>query len=235
MIGGSGNDELRQTQDSPAVIDGGAGNDRIAGGAKDDRLTGGDGKDTITGGTGADRLDGGAGDDSLSDADGGRDWLGCGDGRDSARADKVDVRSACEKVTYGKAGKPSAGPPTPAAPPLSTPTAARVRGTRVIHGHGGLVGAPGAPGVKVDRRIVADIRWLQAKYRVAVSAQAATTAQAAAGALSGLSLEIVPAAGGSWSDVDRLAKWAEPSPNHARAPFSRVGYHGDPGHGRGTG
>jgi hypothetical protein len=44
----------------------------------------------------------------------------------------------------------------------------------------------------------------------------------------------VPGPGGSWKDVDRLAKWAEPRQNHPRAPFRWVGYNGDRNHGRGN-
>ena len=51
----------------------------------------------------------------------------------------------------------------------------------------------------------------------------------------GLALDIVPnkAAGGTWNDIDRLAKWAEPKQNQPRPPFRWVGYDGDANHGRG--
>jgi hypothetical protein len=39
---------------------------------------------------------------------------------------------------------------------------------------------------------------------------------------------------GSWDDVDRLAKWAEPRQNYPRPPFRWVGYNGDVNHGRGN-
>ena len=42
------------------------------------------------------------------------------------------------------------------------------------------------------------------------------------------------AAGGDWNDIDRLAKWAEPTQNGPRYPLFRwVGYNGDAHHGRG--
>jgi hypothetical protein len=47
----------------------------------------------------------------------------------------------------------------------------------------------------------------------------------------GLAVDIVPGPGGSWADVARLARWAEPRQNRPRAPFRWVGYNGDYNHG----
>jgi Tol biopolymer transport system component len=81
------------------VIYGEAGNDTIVGGAGDDRLYGGRGNDVITGGPGADRIDGGPGSDSIDVADGERDVVECGDGRDRVVADAYDiVAKSCEIV-----------------------------------------------------------------------------------------------------------------------------------------
>ena len=42
---------------------------------------------------------------------------------------------------------------------------------------------------------------------------------------------LVPAPGGSWAEVARLARWAEPRQNRPRAPFRWVGWNGDFNHG----
>lgn len=78
---------------------GGAGNDRLRGGPGWDCLYGERGNDRISGGPGYDRLYGAAGDDRLSAADGERDVVSCGSGRDYAVVDAVDrVGSDCERV-----------------------------------------------------------------------------------------------------------------------------------------
>ena len=53
----------------------------------------------ITGGAGADRVSGGAGSDSIDVADGERDRVDCGRGRDRVVADSYDiVATSCEVV-----------------------------------------------------------------------------------------------------------------------------------------
>jgi hypothetical protein len=47
----------------------------------------------------------------------------------------------------------------------------------------------------------------------------------------GLAVDLYPGPGGSWREVARLAKWAEPRQNHTRPPFRWVGFNGDPMHG----
>ena len=47
----------------------------------------------------------------------------------------------------------------------------------------------------------------------------------------GLAVDIAPGAGGTWADVSRLARWAEPRQNHPRLPFRWVGFNGDYNHG----
>jgi hypothetical protein len=49
----------------------------------------------------------------------------------------------------------------------------------------------------------------------------------------GLAVDLYPGPGGSWDQVDRLARWAEPRQNRPRPPFRWVGYRGDKDHGRG--
>jgi hypothetical protein len=74
------------------------GNDTIMGGAGDDHLDGGAGNDVITGGSGADTILGGAGSDTIYAADGERDVIDCGPGRDRVVADSVDIVKNCEVV-----------------------------------------------------------------------------------------------------------------------------------------
>jgi Ca2+-binding RTX toxin-like protein len=80
------------------VILGLGGNDTLLGGAGNDRIEGGPGNDVITGGGGADRLLGGPGSDTINAADGERDTIDCGGGRDRASADSFDVVKNCEVV-----------------------------------------------------------------------------------------------------------------------------------------
>jgi hypothetical protein len=100
LPGGGGND----------FIEGRAGNDTLLGGAGNDRLVAGAGNDVIDGGSGADRVDGGAGSDTVRAADGSRDRIDCGDGRDHAVVDRDDVVTGCELVTFGTTPTPT---PTP--------------------------------------------------------------------------------------------------------------------------
>ena len=104
-------------------------------------------------------------------------------------------------------------------------------------GGGKFVDMPGFPGEKIDRRLKRDIRFLRRKYKIFVTdGYSLDPVHSANGEHPiGLALDIVPnfAAGGSWNDIDRLASFAEPTQNQARAPFRWVGYNGDSGHGRG--
>ena len=107
LLGSEGND----------VLYGAGGRDRLDGGLGDDRLFGGGGNDTLRGGAGRDSLDGGAGNDSLTGgasrnsykagagndvvaaANGQRERVDCGAGRnDRARVDRTDKVRGCEKV-----------------------------------------------------------------------------------------------------------------------------------------
>jgi Tol biopolymer transport system component len=88
------------------VIDGLAGNDTLLGGAGYDRIVGGPGNDVIFGGSGADHLDGGPGSDTINAADGERDVVDCGAGRDRVIADPFDVVRGCEVVDTGTAKTP---------------------------------------------------------------------------------------------------------------------------------
>src|SRR3954454_20286991 len=115
MKGLGGNDIINGLQGNDS-IDGGTGNDRLSGSEGNDKISGGAGKDTLTGSTGNDKLDGGAGNDkidggpgtnsysggagndALNSANGKRERIDCGAGKDTVRADKSDTVKGCEKV-----------------------------------------------------------------------------------------------------------------------------------------
>jgi hypothetical protein len=104
-------------------------------------------------------------------------------------------------------------------------------------GGGRFVDVPGFPGERIDRRLLRDVRMLVRKYKIFVTdgySEDPVHSKMGEHPL-GLALDIVPnrAAGGSWRNISRLARWAEPKQNQPRAPFRWVGYNGDAGHGRG--
>ncbi len=105
-------------------------------------------------------------------------------------------------------------------------------------GGGRFVDVPHFPGELIDRRLLRDVRLLERRYSIFVTDGYSTDPVHAANGEHpiGLALDIVPnkAAGGRWSDIDRLAAWAEPRQNRPREPFRWVGYDGDRGHGRGN-
>ncbi len=105
-------------------------------------------------------------------------------------------------------------------------------------GGGRIVPIPDFPGEKIDRRLLTDIKRLEKRYKIFVTDGYSMDGVHAENGEHpiGLALDIVPnkAAGGRWSDIDRLAAWAEPKQNQPRAPFRWVGYNGDEGHGRGN-
>jgi Ca2+-binding RTX toxin-like protein len=72
------------------------GNDLMYGGRGVDTLYGRDGADNLYGGSGGDGLYGEAGNDYLNAADGQKDYVDCGSGRDSYTTDSVDVVRNCE-------------------------------------------------------------------------------------------------------------------------------------------
>ena len=111
-------------------------------------------------------------------------------------------------------------------------------GTCATVGGGRIVGIPGFPGERIDRRLLSDIRWLRRRYKIFVTDGYSNDPVHAANGEHplGLALDIVPdkAAGGTWAEITALARWAEPRQDRPRAPFRWVGYNGDSGHGRGN-
>jgi hypothetical protein len=177
------------------------------------RILGGDGDDTLLGGSGADFADGGDGDDSIEVRDSVSDSAWCGAGRDSVRAETLDALDvACERVDYGAPGQV---------------------GRRVpVTGAGRWVPIPGQTWARVDRRILADVLYLVRRYRVRITEGFATVGHEPFGEHPlGLAVDIEPGPGGTWADVSRLARWAEPRQNHPRFPFRWVGWNGDYNHG----
>lgn len=80
-------------------ISGGRGRDSIRGESGDDLLFGGAGPDSIHTGPGTDKVSGGGGRDRINAANGSRNIIRCGSGRDRVRADRNDrVARDCEVV-----------------------------------------------------------------------------------------------------------------------------------------
>ena len=231
FIGGAGNDLIRTRTAWNHRLWGEGGNDTLDGGPKTDQLVGGRGNDQLIGREGKDLFDAGDGADKVSGSDGAAEVLRCGPGKDSAVRDGADKAVSCEKLRRGSGAtsQPAAGDTVPVA---SSP--GRRIGTKRVYSRGRFVAIPGFPGEKIDRRLLKDIAYLKSKYKIAITDGYALTGHARDGEHPiGLGLDIVPGAGGSWADIDRLARWAEPRRNRPRAPFRWVGYNGDPGHGRG--
>lgn len=95
--GGGLGDDLRAGLGDDNVI-GGGGNDVLDGQTGDDRVDGGPGNDVIRGGYGSDLLLGGPGDDVIDAADGARDIVDCGPGKDRATVDQKDRVTGCETI-----------------------------------------------------------------------------------------------------------------------------------------
>jgi hypothetical protein len=124
IVGTSGADYLAGTGFDDVIL-GLAGNDTLIGGAGDDHLDGGPGNDILIGGPGADVLLGGPGSDTIYAADGERDVVDCGPGRDRAIVDAVDKVTNCEVVVIVTPGAPAGqtvpSPPIPTTPIPTTP------------------------------------------------------------------------------------------------------------------
>jgi hypothetical protein len=163
-------------------------------------------------------VDAGDGDDTVDVRNGTSDTVWCGRGRDSVVADPPTTTAAdfldlgCEQVDYGPAGSV---------------------GRRTWRTGGGRwVEVPGQSWARVDRRILPDVLYLVRRYHVQIWEGFGTVGHEPFGEHPlGLAVDILPGPGGTWDDVSRLARWAEPRQNHPRAPFRWVGWNGDFNHG----
>jgi hypothetical protein len=126
---------------------------------------------------------------------------------------------------------------------MASPGAARMRSKWVDRhlcktvGGGRFVDIPGFPGERIDRRLLADIRWMKRRYDIFITDGYSTDpAHARNGEHPiGLATDIVPhrSKGGTWRKIGALARKAEPRQDHPIPPWRWVGWNGDPGHGRG--
>jgi hypothetical protein len=163
-------------------------------------------------------VDAGDGGDAIDVRNGVSDSVWCGRGRDSVVADPPTAAAAdfldlgCERVDYGPAG-----------------SVGRIRWRT---GGGRLVEVPGQTWARLDRRILPDVLFFIRRYHVQIWEGFGTVGHEPFGEHPlGLAVDILPGAGGTWDDVSRVARWAEPRQGHPRAPFRWVGWNGDFNHG----
>jgi hypothetical protein len=158
-------------------------------------------------------VDAGSGDDMIQIRNAVSDSAWCGSGTDTVTTEVLDFLDlGCERVDYGPTGS--------------------VGGVVPRTGGGRLVEIPGQTWARVDRRILPDVLYLVRRYHVRITEGYGTIGHEPFGEHPlGLAVDIEPGAGGSWADVSRLARWAEPRQNHPRAPFRWVGWNGDFNHG----
>jgi len=126
---------------------------------------------------------------------------------------------------------------------MATPAIGAMRSERISKnlclttGGGRFVKVPGFPGERIDRRLLNDLRLLKRRYSIFLTDGYSNDPVHSANGEHplGLAADIVPnaAAGGTWRDITRLARRAEPTQDQPIAPFRWVGYDGDSGHGRG--
>jgi hypothetical protein len=158
-------------------------------------------------------VDAGDGDDTVDARNGSTDSIWCGRGSDSVIAEVDDFLDlGCEEVDYG--------------PPGTVGRLARSTG------RGRLDEVPGQTWARVDSRILPDVIYFIRRYHVQIWEGFGTIGHEPFGEHPlGLAVDILPGPGGTWDDVTRLARWAEPRQNHPRAPFRWVGWNGDFNHG----
>jgi Ca2+-binding RTX toxin-like protein len=97
LVFGLGGDDVISTGDMHDHVLGHPGNDTIDAGEGRDWVWGDFGADTITPGPGLDVVHAGWGADTVFAADGEKDWVSCGPGRDSYTADPQDrIARDCE-------------------------------------------------------------------------------------------------------------------------------------------
>ncbi len=104
-------------------------------------------------------------------------------------------------------------------------------------GGGRFVDIPGFPGEKIDRRLLADIRWMKRRFHIFITDGYSTDpAHARNGEHPiGLAADIVPnrAKGGTWRDIGALARKAEPRAGPSDRALALGGLERRSDHGRG--
>ncbi|MEJ7632662.1 MAG: calcium-binding protein [Rubrobacteraceae bacterium] len=93
MIGKNGDDDIRG-RGGRDEMRGDRGQDTMHGGGRPDTMHGGYEPDRMFGGTGRDYIEGGNGNDTIRIADGVKDSIDCGLGRDTAIVDDADIAQA---------------------------------------------------------------------------------------------------------------------------------------------
>ena len=137
---------------------------------------------------------------------------------------------------------------------LANTASAGPTSTRLAYAAGEIVPLPASipheEGDMVDKRIVADLRWIAARYPIYVTdgysgpllsgehAGCDNCHVKGSDHYNGLAVDIVPLrpsgkCDANWTGITRLAEWAEPEQNRPAPPFRWVGYDGDAGHGCG--
>ena len=117
--------------------------------------------------------------------------------------------------------------------------------THVTYGDKRLLDIPDSiphdPGDRIDRRLLPQLRYLSNRFVTFYVADgyAGKPHKKYGEHPLGLAVDVVPAnwdgrgCDGSWRQLTRIARWAEPRRNQPRSPFRWVGYNRDKDHGCG--
>ena len=119
------------------------------------------------------------------------------------------------------------------------------RGTHLLYRHSRIVPIPDAiphdPGDRIDKRLRANLSYLADRFPsfYVIDGYAGKPHERFGEHPLGLAVDVVPAdwdgrgCDGSWRQISRIARWAEPRRNRPRPPFRWVGYNHDRDHGCG--
>ena len=117
--------------------------------------------------------------------------------------------------------------------------------THITYRHGEVVDIPAAiphdEGDRIDRRLLPNLRYLSDRFVTFFVADgyAGKPHERFGEHPLGLAVDIVPSdwdgkgCDGSWRQINRISRWAEPRQNQPRFPFRWVGYNHDKDHGCG--
>ncbi len=119
------------------------------------------------------------------------------------------------------------------------------QGTHITYGDKAIVDIPESiphdPGDRIDRRLLPQLRYLSERFVTFFIADgyAGKPHEKYGEHPLGLAVDVVPSnwdgkgCDGSWRQISRIARWAEPLHDNPRPPFRWVGYNHDPEHGCG--